>query len=116
MISFRDTPSQIRTKTKTVTRRNNWRHAKIGMQLRGVNRLPTKQNPHPKTICFVEITAVDLVRVRDIDQADCDAEGFPELDPIEFIALYCTIHKKKPHDWITRIEFEYIRRPSGLAW
>lgn len=39
---------------------------------------------------------------------ECILEGFPDLTPDEFVAMFCEHNKCKPDEPINRIEFKYL--------
>jgi len=47
-------------------------------------------------------------RLDAITPADCVLEGFPEMTPAEFVAMYCKANKCNPDKVVTRIEFIYL--------
>jgi hypothetical protein len=38
----------------------------------------------------------------------CLLEGFPEMEPAEFVETFAESHHCRVHDEVTRIEFEYL--------
>lgn len=44
----------------------------------------------------------------DITQEQVVAEGFPQMSPEEFIAMFCSHNKCQASDIVTRIVFEYL--------
>lgn len=110
-MSFFLTRPQFEAKTKTVTRRLGWRFLKAGDQVMGVEKSQGLGKGgklvklHP-----VRITDVRQERLDAIDADDCAAEGFPDMTPFEFVAMFCKSMNCKPSDMVTRIEFSHIRR------
>jgi hypothetical protein len=115
-ISFQLTTPQIRARTKTVTRRLGWEKLKAGEVLGAVekgmglkkgekvNRLGTIKTVHVRREKLRKMTD-DL----DYGRAECVREGFPEMSPAEFVAMFCASHKKcTPESEVTRIKFEYV--------
>ncbi len=113
-ISFYLTQDQIRRREKTVTRRNGWSHAVKGMLLLGV----VKGQGIPKgekvqALCIIEITSA---RVEYLNKMTDDLEyglqevvkeGFPDMSPDQFVAMYCEHNASLPYQWVRRIEFQY---------
>lgn len=109
-ISFMMTPDQIRTKQKTVTRRDRWLKLMPGRLLRPVEKcmglkLGEKMVRLLPDDEFVRVTDVRREPLEAITQSDVIAEGFPKMTPAEFVAMY---RKHSPKaSTVTRIEFEY---------
>lgn len=105
------TTQQILDQTKTVTRRNRWDFLKVGDSLR-----PVRKGQGLKKGEKVEHLGREPIQVRNIrkerldaiTQADCVLEGFPDMTPAEFVAMYCKANKCKPDKIVTRIEFIYL--------
>ena len=59
------------------------------------------------------LTEIEFVDVRRepldaITPEDCAAEGFPDMSPDDFVAMFCDHMMHRP-DWpVTRIEFKYV--------
>lgn len=108
-ISFFLTTDQFRVRTKTVTRRVGWLFLKPGDFLNGVEKgQGLKKGEKVNRLGPIRVTAVDREPLNTITQADCVAEGFPELSPAEFVSFFCKTHKGcQPATVVTRIAFEY---------
>ena len=108
-ISFFMTPEQVKDGTKTVTRRNGWKGLKVDTILRGVLKgQGLGKGGKVETLCIIRVVGVRREPLNLITQADCVAEGFPNLSPGEFVEMYWK-HMKVEHDsLVTRIEFEYV--------
>jgi hypothetical protein len=115
-ISFMLTTQQIRERTKTVTRRNGWTFLKAGDVLCAVEKSQgLGKGGKIKRLCLIRVKNVKCEPLRSmIDDLDygfeeCEREGFPDVGPNEFVAMFCRSHKKTTADSIiTRIEFEYV--------
>ncbi len=111
LISFAITPMQVFRCNKDVTRRNGWRHARVGQHLAGVLKAMGRK-PGEKVVGIrpVVITAVSLqpLDTKHITQDECRREGFPDLTPDEFIALYRRHMKPTADGLVTRIAFRYL--------
>lgn len=108
-ISFSLTKSQIRDRSKTVTRRAGWRFLKVGDLLQGVEKaMGLKPGEQQVRLAVVRVVDVRRERIDAITDADVAREGFPGLTAEEFVALYCKAMRGKPSDECTRIEFEYV--------
>lgn len=108
-ISFFLTISQFKARTKTVTRRTAWLNAKPGDVLMGVE----KGQGIPKG----GLVRLGLIRIKDarreplnaITKEECIREGFPEMEPEDFIRMFCFANGDcLPEDIITRLEYEYV--------
>lgn len=85
----------VRDRTKTVTRRhaNTWANLKPGDTLTLIEKgmgLPkgTKQ----VVLCDVEIVSNRVEPLHLMDEDECDAEGFPEMSPSDFIEMWIESH------------------------
>jgi hypothetical protein len=119
-ISFMLTTSQVRDRTKTVTRRNGWRFLKVGDVLCAVEKSQgLSKGGKVKRICMIRVVDVRQEPLRrmtdDLDYgfAECLREGFPpphpNSEPSEFVSFFCNSHRGvTPEKPVTRIEFEYL--------
>lgn len=89
------TIASVQDGSKTVTRRHiaTWLTLKPGARL----TLIEKGMGLPKGARQVELATVEIVDVRDetlgdVTQAECDAEGFPDLSPAEFAVMWARSH------------------------
>jgi hypothetical protein len=120
-ISFALTTDQIRSGTKTVTRRVGWLNLKVGDLLspvrKGMGLKPGEKIERlraPIRVVSVRREPLDLM-TEDVEYGieECKLEGFGEHPiycwPSEFINFFCSSHRGcKPDDEITRIQFEYL--------
>ena len=116
-IAFSMTKDQVRARTKDVTRRVGWAWLKPGTLLRGVEKgMGLKKGEKVKELATIRV--VDVRRERldllvdpalgDYGADEMRREGFPGLDPQDFMLRYlCSVD---PDALITRIEFEYVER------
>lgn len=111
-ISFAMTTKQIESRTKTVTRRLGWWNIKPGAMLRAVEKgMGLKKGE--KALQLAEICVIYAIpqRLGDITQEDVVLEGFPEMTPDQFVAMFCKAHASKGltgNTIVNRIEFEYV--------
>jgi hypothetical protein len=114
-ISFALTTEQVRNRIKTVTRRLGWKDARRGEWLQPVKKSQglKKGERVEKIGAPIRVKAVRRERL-DVLLADDDhacaevvAEGFRDLSPAEFVAMFCAHNDCKPSARVTRIEFEY---------
>lgn len=90
------TIDQVRARTKTQTRRVvwTWTNLKPGDRLTLIEKgMGLKKGEKQTVLVDVEIVSNDIVRLRDITQADIDAEGFPHLTPDEFVTFWIDSHR-----------------------
>ena len=115
-MSFQLTTQQILDETKFVTRRLGWRNLKPGELVNAVEKCQglkkgEKVN-HLKALCALGVRFEPL---NVIDKDDCILEGFPHLEPAEFVEMFCQHNRCEPDTEITRIEFGYVK-PSDSHW
>ena len=137
-ISFALTTDQVRNRTKTVTRRIGWATLTPGTLLQPARKCQglkkgekIKPIGGPIRVVSVRRERLDRMEVDAIyGQQECIAEGFPNLSPVEFVAMFCATHKipdtrpfglprnrrqpfpMLPCDEVTRIEFEYVNQEA----
>lgn len=120
-VSFTLTTQQILDRTKTVTRRTGWKWSKPGMLLMGCKKVMGRRKFEPiENLAIIRVTNVRTERLDAITADDVRAEGFPGMDPAEFVAMFCTCMGCFPETEVRRIEFTYIpggctRRPKSFA-
>jgi hypothetical protein len=109
-IAFSLTTSQVRSQTKTVTRRLGWLKLQPGKKLYAVEKSQgLKKGEHVNYLALIEVVSVRREPLHRITQADVIAEGFPDLTPAEFIPFFCQGHRGcTPETEVTRIEFRYL--------
>lgn len=125
LMSVAFTEQQVRDRTKTVTRRKNWwedkngrRLVKVGDRLKLV-RKSMGRKPGEPIVVVAEVEVVD-VRREPLDYAiyaygtnEMDREGFPGLDPREFVQKYFVeAQGMNPREFITRIQWRYLDEPA----
>lgn len=115
LMSFALTTPQFRARTKDVTRRNGWRDLKRGDVVEGVEKgQGLKKGEHPVRLGRIRIKSNRLealhrmTRQPEYGRAEVIREGFPDMTPEGFVAMYCKHNKCKPNALIRRIEFEYL--------
>lgn len=115
-MSFWLTEQQVIARTKTVTRRLGWLNLKPGDELRPVKKCMglkpgEKVEPLSDPVRVVSVRREPLRWMTDsvFGDDECKREGFPDMTPSEFVAMFCATHKGcTPETEVTRIEFEYI--------
>lgn len=110
-ISFALTTTQVRARSKTVTRRLGWKTLKHGELLQACEKCqglkPGERLRHICVVRVVKVTREPLTAIVGHDD-DCAKEGFPDLSCNEFIGMFCRHMKCVPETEVTRIEFEYL--------
>lgn len=123
-MSFALTAWQVRNRTKTVTRRIGWRFAKVGDVVQPVVKgQGLKKGETVERIGGpIRIIAVNRERVGDLllheprGFMEVQREGFGgELTPRMFVELFCQHNNCGRHDYVTRIEFEYVDTLADVA-
>lgn len=82
---------------------------KAGELLRAVVKCQgLKRGEKVEDLATIEVVSVRVEPLDAITKDDCIAEGFPEFEPADFVAMYCDANMHRP-DWpVTRIEFRYV--------
>ncbi|MCR4374198.1 MAG: hypothetical protein NUW22_05055 [Acidobacteria bacterium] len=110
-ISFALTTDQVRTQTKTVTRRLGWKTLKPGTLLQPVVKSQGLKKGETVERIGGPIRVIDVVVERlngGVSQSDVWREGFPQMSPEQFIDMFCHHNKCERTAEITRIHFEYM--------
>lgn len=110
-MSFSKTIEQMKNRTKTVTRRDGWLHAKPGMVITAIEK-GMGLKPGERQVVLHDIEVVDVRRERlvDITPEEVEREGFPGWTVADFLGLY---GKKPPDHVVTRIEFKHLEGSAG---
>lgn len=88
-MGFSMTIRQMYDGTKTVTRRLGWGYLKPGEIVCAVERnRGLKKGEGVKKIGLIEIQSVTQERLDQITPEDCVREGFPDMTPEQFIAMF----------------------------
>lgn len=118
-ISFSMTTQQVRERSKDVTRRDGWCGAKAGDLLRGVEKaMGLKRGERVVPLCVIRVLSVRreplsvLVADAEYGRSEMVREGFPGLDPAEFVRRFAE-RGIPEHRAVTRIEFEYVDGEDG---
>lgn len=108
-ISFFLTIKQFKNRTKTVTRRTGWKTIKAGDILQGVEKGQGIKKGGLVRLGLIRILSVTFEPLNAITKEECIKEGFPEMEPADFIKMFCFANPDcVPEDIITRLEFEYV--------
>jgi len=119
LMSVRFTEQAVRDRVKTVTRRKGWVFLKPGDRLTLVRKAMGRKPGEP----LVRIAEVEVVDVRreplgmvlpswgrwDYGAKEMALEGFPGVDPAEFVRRFFTeAQGVSEDDSVTRIEWTYL--------
>ena len=109
-ISFALTTDQVRSRTKTVTRRLGWQQLQPGTLLQPVVKgMGLKKGERVEKIGGpIRVVRVDRVVLEDISTTDVYREGFPTFTPRQFIRMFKQHNGCRRTALVTRIEFEYV--------
>jgi hypothetical protein len=103
------TEDAVRERRKTVTRRLGWVFLRPGDTLTLCRKVMGRKPGEPlERIAEVEVVDVRREPLGAIDHMDCYREGFPEFDPTDFVAFFCSHMKATAATEITRIEWRYL--------
>lgn len=120
-MSFMLTTDQIRARKKFVTRRMGWKNLKFGDKLYAVEKCMglkkgekiVRLQPFPLQVIASRWESLSML-VENIDYGifEMNLEGFPDMDPADFIALFLHTHKgATPKSLVHRIQFIYLDGP-----
>lgn len=108
-MSFALTTKQYNDRTKTVTRRLGWKKLKSGQVFMGVEKSQgLKKGEKVKTLHQSECVSNRPEPLNDITAADVVLEGFPEMNPADFVAMFCAHNDCTPETIVNRIEFKHL--------
>ncbi len=109
-ISFFHSKEQIRSQTKTVTRRLGRQFLKVDDILNACEKCQgLKKGEKITKLGQIRVVSVRRESLETITAEDCAAEGFPEMTPVDFIEFFCKAMSCEPTTIVTRIEFEYVK-------
>jgi hypothetical protein len=107
-MSFSLTTPQVRARTKTVTRRLGWFHAKPGMVVMACEKCQGIAKGGLVRLGPIRFTSVRREPLWCMDESDVSREGFPGWSVGNFISHFCESMKVTSGAMVTRIEFEYV--------
>ena len=109
-MSFALTTAQVLDRSKTVTRRDGWRNLKAGELIQAVEKgMGLKPGEKVRRLAVLRVRSVRREPLWKINTHDCRREGFPELNPEQFVEMFCRSHIGcTPSTVVTRIEFDYV--------
>lgn len=113
--SFRYTWPQMLDRSKTVTRRLAWCWAHAGVLVLPVYQAMGRKAGEPLVHLDwpIEVIHERWEPLDQIDHDDCAAEGFPELDPAGFVAMFCDHMRCAPDVLVHRIAFRHVTDYTG---
>lgn len=102
------TEPAVMARSKTVTRRLGWLHAKPGMRLTLCRKVMGRKAGEPLVrLAQVEVVDVRRERLDAIEQDDVWREGFT-TDVETFVAFFTEHMRCQPDTEVTRIEWRYV--------
>ena len=108
-MSFAMTTEQIKAGTKTVTRRFGWNFLKPLDVVWAVEKaMGLKKGEKIKKLRLLQIISIRKEPLNTITKADCILEGFPNLEPENFVKMICDHYRCKPDAVVNRIKFIYL--------
>jgi hypothetical protein len=108
-MSFAKTKKQIEAGTKTETRRMGWNCLNAGDILQAVDKtMGFRKGQKAVLFCNIRVEKTWREPLNVITQPGCDAEGFPEFAPDEFVSMFCEMNKCVPDTEIRVIQFSYL--------
>lgn len=113
LMSFFLTQEQFRARTKFETRRLGWKFARVGMKVGAVVKAMGRKKGEPLVhLGVIEFLEVQRVRLDTITQEQVRLEGFPEMTPEKFVAMFCKHMRCGGSREVTRIRFAYHVAPG----
>jgi len=106
--SFSITTEQIKNKTKFQTRRLKWLHIKIGEKIQAcVKCMGLKKGEKVEKLTVIQVVDKWREPLNAITKEECTLEGFPEMEPSDFVDMFTKHNKCKRDEMITVIVFKY---------
>jgi hypothetical protein len=108
-MSFALTTEQYKAGTKTETRRLGWANLKPGDRFMAVEKgMGLKRGEHPVKLGPGEVVTNEPERLDAITQEAVVREGFPEMTPAEFVAMFCRHMRVEPSQIVNVIRFRHL--------
>jgi hypothetical protein len=109
-MSFAMTKQQVRDQSKDLTRRFGWLFLKPSHIVQPVEKgMGLKEGEKVVYIGGpIRVKSTRLEPLNVITQEDVVREGFPNMTPVEFVAMLCKHYRCPPDEVVNRIEFEYL--------
>lgn len=119
LMSFSATTAQCWGRTKTETTRNDWVNLQPGELIQQIEKgqgLP--KGAHVKKIHVIQIVSTrfepldKIITCPEYGRRNMIREGFPDMDPADFVEMYCKMNSCKPNHLVNRISFRYYLTPT----
>ncbi len=108
-MSFALTTEQYNNRTKTETMRLGWAFLKPGEIFMGIKQgQGLKKGEKVERLHLSRCISNTPARVDSVTKDNCIAEGFPHLEPAQFIEFFCKHNRCSPDTVINRIVFEHL--------
>jgi hypothetical protein len=108
-MSFALTTDQIRNRTIDVTRRRGWWFLQPGDELVACEKvMGLKAGQKINRLGHLRVVSTWPEPLNAITPAEVAREGFPDLSPEQFVAMFCEHMRCPPEEEVNRIEFEYL--------
>ena len=115
-ISASMTKAQVVARSKFETRRLGWWNhekneprVKTGDRLRVVEKcMGLKKGEKHKELAIVEVVESWREPLNSISKGEVEREGFPDMTPAEFVAMFCKAMRCKPDTVVTVIWWSYV--------
>jgi hypothetical protein len=108
-MSFMLTIGPMQRREKTETMRLGWKNLKPGDVVIAIEKgQGLKKGEKHSILGRIEIVSNVPARVDSVTEANCIAEGFPELSPAAFVAMFCRNMKCRPSLIVRRIRFKHL--------
>jgi len=110
LISFSMTEPQFVDVSKDVTRRMGWLRLRAGDRLIAVRKaMGLKPGEKVHRLGIIEVVSVRREPLWNITEDECRREGFPDMNPEDFVQFFCEGHQGcSPDSDVTRIEFKRV--------
>jgi len=110
IMSFFMTTQQIIDETKFVTRRFAWWNLPVDTLLCAAEKCQgLGKGGKINRLKVIKVVSVLSEPLNAITKAECVLEGFPDMEPAEFVEMMVKHYKCKPDKIINRIEFKYVK-------
>lgn len=114
-MSFAMTTQQVIDENKTVTRRFGWWFLNVGDVLNACEKcMGLKKGEKVNKLKKIEVVSIRheplnlMVVNSEYGREECILEGFPYMEPKEFVDMLVDKYKIDPAKVVNRIEFKYI--------
>ncbi len=113
-MSCAETIEGVRSRRKTVTRRQGWLMLKKGDRLQLCEKVMGRQGAPLVRLAVVEVTSVRREPLEYMTVADVAREAVPGMEDVDasvWVEWYCDKFGVTPYSLVTRIEFRYLDAP-----